>query len=369
MQKEKKKLIKKNRQKQLEECIILILYENNPLTLEQLLREVNGKIDDCTIKEIEQALINIPRDYYISVVDNFNKTFPVNYGIYTPMYTTNGSLTIPCNNKRVDFIITSDWHLATCEDVVNVTEKLSRIYNYCKKNGINYLLNLGDLLEVRDDKRENQYYTNMQILEKMLKKFPQDANICHAILFGNHDKRLMTKCGIDLPAYLSQRTDFISLGFDFARVIIPTPDDWRRNIIGLHHPKRSLANSQTMSELLDNTKMSSVLVHNQSYSNMMKINKEINSYLNGVYTSRNLSRGDAFMDFLGHLHSSQMYESENICLVPSLTHSSPSSTEGLIHLSVDFDSNHMIEGAVATSLVDDDKLKPVSSVVYQKKKH
>lgn len=360
-----------NRCREIDEYVLNLLFQNNGISLSDIISKVKSGLLDYSKLEIQQALYRIAKDYFITNINQYDKQFPVLYGIYHPMYTSNGSLTIPCSTDTLDLIITSDWHLSSDNDVTTVIEKLSRIYNYCIENNINYILNLGDLLDVRDDTVRNQFYTNMHLLERILKEFPCDDSICHAILFGNHDKKLMFQCGLNLPLYLeSQRSDFISLGVDFSKIIIPISGNNPSNIIGLHHPRQNvIANKDLENGLPDNSRMSKILIHNQEFSNILKMQKEIVEYLNGVYAFRNLKREDSFMDFLGHLHSSQMYVSESICSVPSLMRSSGSSSKGLIHLSLAFDSDHKIEGAIVTSLIDGSKLKPISSTVYQKKKH
>lgn len=339
------------------------------MTLSQLMKQVDDDLLDYTHLEIQQAIGRIPRDYYVTVIDQYDKQFPPVYGIYHPMYTTNGSLTIPCTKDSLDLLITSDWHLATDSDVDKAVEKLKLIYDYCAKQNISHIVNLGDFLDVKDDSLKNQFYMNFHLLERIVKEFPFDDNICHALLMGNHDKKLIFKCGFNLPIYLEEnRTDFINLGLDFSKILIPIPGTDMTNIIGLHHPKHGPSITRdSLTGVFDTNRITWLNLNDCSLSNLHGIQDEINAYLNNLYSSRQMNRDDVFMDLLGHMHLSQMYSDDKICLIPSLMSSSNFNTSGFTHLKLWFNSKQEIEIAMVTSLVDNPKILPVSHTLYKKR--
>ncbi len=116
-------------------------------------------------------------------------------------------------------------------------KSMDTLYDYAKKKRIKYILNLGDIfdtgnLNFNDEESIKQYYERwINYVKEWIKLYPQDDNICQAILGGNHDMKLVN-LGFDVLKFLEEnRTDIVSLGYNDAYLMIND-----HNYIGLHHP-------------------------------------------------------------------------------------------------------------------------------------
>lgn len=116
------------------------------------------------------------------------------------------------------FIVISDTHFGS---VFENIEYLDYVYEYASKNGINYILHAGDLIEGSYDdfgRCKEEYKTIDSQVEHVLKDYSYDKNIKNMILLANHDVYSIYHYGVDIVPLLSEREDFQILGYRCAYI-------------------------------------------------------------------------------------------------------------------------------------------------------
>ena len=119
--------------------------------------------------------------------------------------------TIYTSSKDTEFkaLLISDIHLGSIDER---PELLFEVYNYAVKEGINIIINAGDLVDGTFG-RINIVEVDKQI-EHLLKCYPFDKNILNFICLGNHDYSCLEKKGLDIDKILdNKRHDLVSLGY------------------------------------------------------------------------------------------------------------------------------------------------------------
>lgn len=329
------------RSDQLDKYLRELLLTNN-LTLRQIMNNVEAEGLKFHEDEVIASLARIRQS--INIVNPYDKQNPVIYGACSPFISTTGTLTLPVQKNCIDLIVTGDWHIKNYDDIQQLISYLDLIYKYCLDNKINNIINLGDFLDIPKDDPIMEYYSNMHLLESILKEFPKDKSISHAILGGNHDRRML-KRGVDALGYLEQnRSDFIDLGYDFAKLLLP--GNTSNNIIGLHHPR----------------------VCNIDVRQMIETSNYMASYLDSLYSDNKSVRDTVYLDLIGHFHLARFDANNSLCFVPSLTCDNGGNANGLIHLKIVFDENKNIEYVIVKSLGIDSKIVPICDHIYQKKR-
>lgn len=323
---------------ELDEEIIKLLYESK-----------------CTLKDIENKLkskyVFINRDCILSSINriksNLNIVSTLNNGLKN--YGVNGLIVGPRKkitynpNEYFDFVLISDLHISELNEGIRL--KLYEVYNYCIKNNINNIFNLGDLFEFQNvlesNDKYNNYKTNMNLIENIIKKFPEDPSIMQGILGGNHDARGL-KDGYDVIKYLTDyRDDFINLGYFDS--IIEFDNKVNKEFIILHH--------------------SGIPDSDNNYDKSTQILERLHN--KAKYTDSSIN--DVSFDFFGHLHSARIDLSDNYCIVPSLTKDNKGDP-GVWHVKVHFASDGKIDDMLFTLLVFNNGLKKSVEVPYKKLK-
>ena len=171
--------------------------------------------------------------------------------------------TIITSPKDTEFraVLISDLHLGNVNDRPDL---LYEVYNFCAKEGINIIINAGDLIDgaigcgnVHNKKISD---VNKQI-EYFLNNYPYDKNILNFICLGNHDYSSLTSTGIDLEKILeNKRHDLVSIGYQYCvinvkndaiivRHFVETEERQRKslanrlNIIGHSHRNKNVVRS------------------------------------------------------------------------------------------------------------------------------
>lgn len=334
-EKEKKKI----RENEIDECIILKLI-NNSYTLDQLLKELNDD-NNYSLGEIKESLTRIKAK--INILNPSKQNFPIEYKVCSPLINKGGIFNINTNDKSYDILLTSDWHILNDHiENASLLKELDKVYNYCAKNSIKLILNLGDLLHAVQHPKIKRYQENMMLLEEMIKKFPFDPSINHAILGGNHDK-YMLDIGVDPLKYLSDnRDDFINLGYNDAYVTFNSENI--KQIIGLHHP------------YCPRTRINIEDINAQSIINYLKEKKQ----------QYNMNNKDIYIDFFGHFHTARIDQFNAYATIPPFIKSNEKNINSVWHLKVYFDNENNIQYMTIKSLVGDEDLMPVMETVYQK---
>lgn len=208
----------------------LIYLLRTPKTIEELKSyfDKNYHLSDLEFSLLYQRVIS-----YINV-ESRCVSLPKAYQIIPPPIREKETFNIQeFNPLKILFI--SDIH--SRPESNDFFKVMATLYEYAKKNSIKYILNLGDIfdtgnLNFNDEESIKQYYERwINYVKEWIKLYPQDDNICQAILGGNHDMKLVN-LGFDVLKFLEEnRTDIVSLGYNDAYLMIND-----HNYIGLHHP-------------------------------------------------------------------------------------------------------------------------------------
>lgn len=124
--------------------------------------------------------------------------------------------TILTSKKDTEFkaLLISDLHLGNS---YNRPDLLNEVYNFCIKNGINIIINAGDLIDGPENcgnRKQKQILDLESQIEYLLKVYPYDKSILNFICLGNHDYACLKTEGLDLhKIFENKRHDLISLGY------------------------------------------------------------------------------------------------------------------------------------------------------------
>ncbi len=269
------------------------------------------------------------------------------YKIVTPKLREDGvfEIEVPYGCKHYDVMLVSDFH------VREVDAKLLKGYdvltNYCVRNGISLMLNLGDFyngfsshpLDFENAKK------NYRVIEQTISKLPEVDGLYHAVLGGNHDKNIALY-GFDPIAMMADaRSDFINLGYTHSTVTINSPTNYL-GAFDIHHPDGFDFPISLDDDGIDIT--------------------EMNSYLEGIYAKQGRDRDESYIDVFGHTHVNQFNYPGGYCYIPS--YFDGGSKRGACHLRIYFDEETNIKYMVfmPLSYSTGTRLDKTNEIVYQK---
>lgn len=133
----------------------------------------------------------------------------------------NNEATVLTSKKGKEFkaLLISDLHIGNVKERVDFLDKS---YNYCAKEGINIIINGGDLIDGTLCGSGKKKINNIEKqIEYLLKVYPFDKNILNFVCLGNHDYNSITSTGQDLLKVLNnKRHDIISLGYGTGKLNI-----------------------------------------------------------------------------------------------------------------------------------------------------
>lgn len=127
-------------------------------------------------------------------------------------------ITRPKDTKfRAVFI--SDLHLSNEAERVDI---LNQVYDFCAKEGINIIINSGDILDgFLGSKNYKKIDSYEKQIEHLLNVYPYDKNILNFTCLGNHEYDALEKTGQNLETVLNiKRHDIIPLGYGIGRLKI-----------------------------------------------------------------------------------------------------------------------------------------------------
>ena len=330
---------KKFKEQELDQIILSKLFEGE-FTIFGLYTMLNNEGCSCTKEELCESLKRIKTNICLS--NPKKRIVPITYQVSQPLFTTNGTFEINNTINTYDILVTSDWHISTSIEISKTLSIVDSLYNYCVYNNIGLIVNLGDFLDVKPNTKFNQFKDNMKLLESIIELFPKDKNIIHAIMGGNHDKRLLN-LGIDPLKYLEDnRRDIINLGYDDATIYFMK--DNSSELIGLHHP--------------------SSLNYGLEVPDMQEF---ISTYLKNAYKDTDINRKDVYMDLFGHYHMTRVDGLNHYALVPAFMKMNGQHINGAYHFKIYFNEDNTINYIVIKSIMPDRMHEQVSEYVYQKK--
>lgn len=117
------------------------------------------------------------------------------------------------DKKFVKLLVISDIHFGNDRENIKYLESA---YNYCIKNGINVILNAGDLIDgtFTFNEKEREDEEVYEQIRHLIKDYPFDESITNICVLGNHDYSAFKKCKINLEKTLeNKRHDIITCGF------------------------------------------------------------------------------------------------------------------------------------------------------------
>ncbi len=148
-------------------------------------------------------------------------------------YYYNGDITYQLVNKIIDetpailttkddtifeALLISDLHIS---DELERIDLLNKAYEFCNKQGINIIINTGDLIDGLRGIGDKKFQSMEKQIEYLLKVYPYDKNILNFLCLGNHDYDTIENSGIDLSTIIqNKRHDIISLGYEIGKINI-----------------------------------------------------------------------------------------------------------------------------------------------------
>ena len=267
------------------------------------------------------------------------------YRIVKPHIKDEGKFTIniPSGSQYYDIMLVSDFHLKEFDS--KVMSGFEILNEYCINNNINLILNLGDFYNgsIGNSIDYDTAIKNYDFLEQSISLLPRAEGIFHAILGGNHDRKL-TKYGYDpIKILTDERDDFINLGYTHS-VIELKGQTSKIGQFDIHHPDNFDFSIDLTDEGIDST--------------------GINDYLNNIYGRRYRKREDSYIDVFGHTHKSQFNYPESYCYIPSFFEGK--NKKGACHLKIYFDEDKEIKYMAFMPLSGTTKLSKNNVIIYKK---
>lgn len=266
---------------------IIIYLHSCSATLDEILAYLKSLEIKLSKEELYNLLNDINKE--ICIEDRRQVCFPKRYKISEPFYISNQILSIDRleDNQSYTFFLMGDYHVTECSK--NVFKVMDKTFNYCKKNNIELIVNLGDLFNFNARTLEDEVN---EILAYVIENMPYDKDIHQAILGGNHDLEAI-RFGKDIIKSLcTAREDCISIGYDKAA-------------LEFNHIKDHFLLAHTLSGI---TKDGRELNCSSSKNEILESN-------NKIYRGNN----NLFFTFVAHSHKSFFNLGEGYAIVPSMT--------------------------------------------------
>ena len=267
------------------------------------------------------------------------------YKISKPKLVANSKffIDIPSECKHMDIMLVSDFHIREFDK--KVLDGFDMLNDYCAKNGISLILNLGDFYDGFGSKilEYDNAVNNRKIVEESIDVIPRVDGIYHGIMGGNHERN-MTNYGFNpISMLVDERDDFINLGYYHSTICL---DDNMRTIgkFDLHHPSKF-----DFPIDLDEDGLTI---------------DDMDEYLDNVYSRIGRSRDDSYIDIFGHTHRNQFNYSSGYCYIPPYFEGK--NRRGACHLRIYFDEDTGIKYMVFMPLSVTNKLVKNNEIIYQK---
>ena len=267
------------------------------------------------------------------------------YRIVKPKLMANGkfSIDVPGECKHMDVMLVSDFHIREFDK--KTLDGFDMLNDYCSKNGINLILNLGDFYNGFSS-RPLDYanaVNNYKIVEESINVIPKADGIYHAVMGGNHERNITNYGFNPIEMLVEGRDDFIDLGYYHSTICL---DGVMGNIgkFDLHHPS-----DFDFPIDLDEDGLTV---------------DDMNEYLSDVYNKSGRSRDDSYIDIFGHTHRNQFNYASSYCYVPP--YFDGKNRRGACHLRIYFDEDTGIKYMVFMPLSVNNKLVKNNEIVYQK---
>ena len=311
---------------------ILELIVGKRLSIKDIEKTLYRSGDRLSYREISDIISQIKLRYYIDErINNFEKS----YHVSSPIKKCGEIIDFKTTKKCLDVMVISDSHIGMLSNFdINTVNK---VYEYMYKNGIKYILDLGDFFsfycQAGIKKTEKMSFCE-RVIDEVIEKYPQSNDISHLLLGGNHDQVLF-RYGLDpLMKLDTNRSDFISLGYDYASI------NFNHDAIGVYHPNFRL---DKLSE--------------------MKVYEKITDFSKKVWSDSIISFDSLYANLYGHFHKLSITDN-GIIMVPSLSYDRD--RNGAIHMKIYFDGSGNIESLTFINLIIAAKIFDKEKCEYQK---
>lgn len=172
----------------------------------------------CNILNISEKQLYIRIKQIINYGYNLEPSYSYNSDIYYDLKTnhniqTKNNIDIKLSKKDNLFrcLVVSDMHIGSIDSDMKL---MSIVYNYAAKNGINIILNCGDIVEGDYTSSEKNIKKLDSQIEYFIKKHPYDKSIKNFVIFGNHDYHSLHVDGFDISKSIhNSRYDIVPIGY------------------------------------------------------------------------------------------------------------------------------------------------------------
>lgn len=280
----------------------------------------------------------------INIDSSMFSTQPI-YKIVPPILREDGtfSINVPLGCKHYDVMLVADFHIR--EFNKKVLAGFDALNDYCVRNGISLILNVGDFFHGFSSRPLD--YTNAmnnyRAVEQAIEKIPQVEGLYHAILGGNHERNAANYGFDPIGLLANEREDFVSLGHIHSVVELSNVKT-KLGEFDLHHPY-----TFDFPVRLDESGIDL---------------REITNYLDAVYSRQGRNRNNSYIDILGHTHRSQFNYPGSYYFLPPFFEGAVK--RGACHLRIYFDEDTSIKYMVFMPLNFGTKLVQNNEIVYQK---
>lgn len=153
------------------------------------------------------------RRYYYNgdITYKIDNKLKVDNNDFTPIFTKD-------DDNIFNAVFISDLHLGSFKDRIDL---LKVIYDYCKGENINIIINAGDFIDGHLGSSKKRFYEYDKQVEYAIKCHPYDEHILNFLTLGNHDLNAKEMGGIDVAEALTiRRHDIVPLGYGIGIVKI-----------------------------------------------------------------------------------------------------------------------------------------------------
>ena len=182
-----------------------------------------------TANEIAQELNISNKLLYTRIVNLKNKGFLFDRKyyydgniVYVPkmdlLNNNDISLITKSSDKELTLVVISDLHIGNDYQRIDL---LKSVYDYCAKEGINIIINAGDLVDGTLGTTKKLYPNPIEQIDYAMQIYPFDKNILNFTLLGNHDFSVLKETGQNLALLIQNyRHDIIPIGYGKGQISI-----------------------------------------------------------------------------------------------------------------------------------------------------
>lgn len=223
---------------------------------EQLIRKImQGKnlneieqLTGMSRKQIYERLKILKTQGYI-----FDRQYCYNGQIYYKLgevlQDKKASTTIVTSKSENTFkaVLISDMHF--CSGLERL-DAVDAVYNYCKKQNINVIINAGDVIEgncsINGRTLGKELIENLESQVKyLIDNYPVDKDILNFVCLGNHDASVLKNIGLDVgETLINNRHDIVPIGYGLGLLNI------KSDIIVVKHEMKEQKDSGPMYKLV-----------------------------------------------------------------------------------------------------------------------